>query len=74
MQNPSSPRILLASSSRYRQDLLDRFLDDFETASPGIDESRREGEPAATLVCRLAREKAEAASSKNPDALIKGKY
>jgi septum formation protein len=72
VQNPSSSRILLASSSRYRQRLLDRFLNDYETASPGIDESRREGEPAAELVCRLAREKAEAVASKNPDALIIG--
>ena len=72
MQNPSSSRILLASSSRYRQGLLDRFLDDYETVSPDVDETRLDGEPAAELVCRLAREKAEAVSSKNPDALIIG--
>jgi septum formation protein len=72
VQNPSSSRILLASSSRYRQGLLDRFLDEYETVSPGVDETRLDGEPAADLVCRLAREKAEAVSSKNPDALIIG--
>jgi septum formation protein len=72
VQNPSSSRILLASSSRYRQGLLDRFLDDYETVSPDVDETRLDGESAADLVCRLAREKAEAVSSKNPDALIIG--
>ena len=72
MQNPSSPPIVLASASRYRQGLLDRFLDEYETVSPGVDESRRENEPAADLVGLLAREKAEAVSSKNPGALIIG--
>jgi septum formation protein len=72
MQNPSSPRILLASASRYRQGLLDRFLDDYETVTPGIDESRHEGEAPADLAKRLARQKAEAVSSQNRDALIIG--
>jgi septum formation protein len=72
MQNPSSPRILLASESRYRQGLLDRFLDDFETVAPGIDESPREGEEPVELVTRLARAKAEAVSRNNPDALVIG--
>jgi septum formation protein len=72
MQNPSSPPILLASSSRYRQGLLDRFLNDYETVSPDVDESRQQGEDAAALATRLARAKAEAASSSNRDALIIG--
>jgi septum formation protein len=72
MQNPSSPPILLASASRYRQGLLERFLDEYETVSPDIDESAREGEDAAELATRLAREKAEAVSSHHRDALIIG--
>jgi septum formation protein len=72
MQNPSSPRIVLASASRYRQGLLDRFLDDYETVSPGIDESAKEDEDPAQLASRLAREKAEGVSSTNRDALIIG--
>lgn len=72
MQNSSSPRILLASASRYRQGLLDRFLNDYETVSPDIDESAQEGESAADLATRLAREKAETVSKQNPDALIIG--
>ena len=72
MQNPSSPPILLASTSRYRQGLLDRFLDDYATVSPGVDETPGDGEDPAVLVTRLARAKAEAASSHNPDALVIG--
>lgn len=72
MQNPSAPPIILASSSRYRQNLLSRFLDDFDTASPGVDESGIEGESADQRAARLARAKAEAVSSQHRDALIIG--
>ena len=72
MQNPSSPRIVLASASRYRQGLLNRFLDDYETVTPGVDEAVRQGEAPAALATRLAREKAEAVSSHNRDALVIG--
>ena len=72
MQNPSSPRILLASASRYRQGLLDRFLNDYETVAPGVDEKRQDGENPEEMAARLARSKAEAVSSTNPDALIIG--
>jgi septum formation protein len=72
MQNPSAPRILLASSSRYRQGLLNRFLDDYETVTPGIDETAEPGEAAEMLAARLARTKAETVSSSSRDALIIG--
>jgi len=72
MQNLAAAPILLASSSRYRQGLLDRFLDDYQTVSPDIDESARDAEDPQTLATRLARSKAEIASSINPDALIIG--
>jgi septum formation protein len=72
MQNPSAPRILLASASRYRQGLLDRFLDDYETVSPDIDESALDGESPEELATRLARSKAEAVSRSDRDALIIG--
>jgi septum formation protein len=72
MQNPSSPPIILASASRYRQGLLDRFLDDYETVSPGVDERAEDGEDPAALATRLARTKAEAVSSANRNALIIG--
>lgn len=72
MQNPSSPQILLASSSRYRQGLLDRFLDDYESIAPGVDETAEEDEEPAALATRLARIKAESVSSTNRDALVIG--
>jgi len=72
MQNPSAPPIVLASSSPYRRGLLERFLNDYETVSPGIDESPQPGEEPQTLAARLARQKAEAASSSHRDALIIG--
>jgi septum formation protein len=72
MQNPSAPRILLASSSRYRQGLLDRFLNDYQTVSPDIDESPYENETPEELARRLARTKAETVSKSNRNALIIG--
>jgi septum formation protein len=72
MQNPSAPPVILASSSRYRQSLVARFLDDYETASPGIDESAIAGESPREQATRLARAKAEAVSSQHRDALIIG--
>jgi len=72
MQNPSAPRITLASSSRYRQGLLNRFLDDYDAVSPDVGETAREGEAPAELATRLARSKAEAVSSSHREALIIG--
>lgn len=72
MQNPSAPDIVLASSSRYREGLMQRFLADFECVSPGVDETARPEEMPAALVRRLARDKAEAVSSRHRDALIIG--
>lgn len=72
MQNPSAPQILLASASRYRQGLLDRFLDDYETVTPDIDESAMPDEDPEDLAGRLARKKAETVSSARRDALIIG--
>ncbi len=72
MQNLSAPQIVLASASRYRQGLLDRFLSDYETLTPGIDESAQPGENADELTRRLARAKAEMVSGTRRDALIIG--
>lgn len=72
MQNPSSPRIILASASPYRRGLLDRFLDEFETVSPDIDESNELGISPKKLARRLARTKAETVSMQARDSLIIG--
>ncbi len=72
MQNPASSQIVLASTSRYRQGLLNRLLDDYETVAPDIDETRHDREPPEDMAKRLARSKAEAVSSTQRDALIIG--
>lgn len=72
MQNPSAPAIVLASSSPYRRALLERFLDQYETVSPDIDESNESGLEPAELATYLARKKAEAVAVKARDSLIIG--
>jgi septum formation protein len=72
MQNPSAPTIVLASASPYRRDLLDRFLDDYETVSPDIDESNPGELTPKKLARYLARKKAETVSMTARDALIIG--
>lgn len=72
MQNPSAPRIVLASSSPYRRELLDRVLSEFDALSPDVDErNTAELEPEA-LAAYLARKKAEAVSMHARDALVIG--
>jgi len=72
MQNPSAPAIVLASTSQYRRDLLERFLDHYETISPDVDESNDLRLEPADLARHLARKKAEAVAVKARDALIIG--
>ncbi|VEE15102.1 Maf family protein [Ectopseudomonas mendocina] len=66
------PALLLASSSPYRRELLERLRLPFTSQSPSIDESRREGEAAIDLVKRLAEEKARTLATDHPDHLIIG--
>lgn len=72
MQNPSAAPIVLASSSRYRRGLLDRFLSEYESMSPDVDESNPDGLVPAALATHLARMKAEAVSATMRDALVIG--
>ncbi|MBJ9978189.1 septum formation inhibitor Maf [Pseudomonas sp. S75] len=64
--------LLLASSSPYRRELLQRLRLPFTCASPDIDESPRAGEPATELVRRLALAKAQALAATHPHHLIIG--
>ena len=72
MQNPSAPTIFLASSSPYRRGLLDRFLDQYETVTPDVDESNDQELAPAELATYLARKKAEAIVVNARQALIIG--
>jgi len=65
-------KLILASISPYRKDLLERLQVDFSSDSADIDESPLAGESVQDMVVRLAKSKAEAVAGKYPDALIIG--
>ena len=64
--------IILASSSKYRVELLQRTGIRFTARSPDIDESAKPGEDARALVKRLSIAKAMALAEFYKDALIIG--
>ena len=64
--------LILASSSRYRAELLQRLGLPFTSHSPEIDETRGPAETAQALVERLARGKAAAVARQYPDAVVIG--
>ncbi|MEZ5585173.1 MAG: nucleoside triphosphate pyrophosphatase [Candidatus Competibacteraceae bacterium] len=65
-------RLILASTSPFRKDLLSRLGLPFETRAPDIDESRLPGEDAVALVARLAEGKARAVARHESGALVIG--
>jgi septum formation protein len=65
-------RIILASSSVYRRELLSRLGLAFQTHSPDIDEAPLAGETPRQLVERLSREKACKVAEQFSDALVIG--
>lgn len=65
-------RLILASSSKYRKELLERLQIPFEAISPDINESALPKESPAELVLRLAQEKAKAIALANPGAWVIG--
>jgi len=71
---PSSKptRIILASGSAYRRELLGRLQLPFESISPDIDETPQAGEAPEATALRLARAKAAAVAAQAPDALVIG--
>ncbi len=72
MPAPASPRLILASSSRYRQELLSRLRLAFDVIAPEIDETPLAGEAPQATALRLARDKAAAVALLAPGALIIG--
>ncbi|HUA89182.1 MAG TPA: nucleoside triphosphate pyrophosphatase [Steroidobacteraceae bacterium] len=69
---PDSPPLVLASTSRYRRELLGRFGLPFESVPPGVEETARAGERPGERALRLALEKAQAVSKLRPQALVIG--
>ncbi|SDS36164.1 MAF protein [Halopseudomonas xinjiangensis] len=65
-------RLILASGSPYRRDLLQRLGIEFECCSPDIDETPLSSESAEDLTMRLAKTKAHALAERYPAHLIIG--
>ncbi len=65
-------KLILASSSPYRKELLARLGLPFSAVSPDIDETPLPGEPPEHLVGRLAVAKAQAIADRHPNALVIG--
>jgi septum formation protein len=65
-------KLILASSSRYRRELLSRLGLPFDILATDIDETPRTDEPPSATALRLSVQKAEAAAASHPDALIIG--
>ncbi len=72
MPTSASARIVLASGSPYRRELLGRLGLSFDVVSPNVDETAHAGEHPRNLALRLASAKARALQVAMPDALIIG--
>ena len=69
---PHEPELILASTSRYRRELLERLRIPFRALSPETDETPLPGEAPAALAERLALAKARALAARFPDAVVIG--
>ena len=72
MHSPLPARLILASGSRYRQELLSRLRLPFDAIAPDIDETPLAGETPQATALRLAQAKAAAVTPLAPDALVIG--
>lgn len=70
--HPDHPSVVLASSSPYRRQLLERLRIPFTVHSPNVDETQRPNEDSISLVHRLSRIKAEAVAQRYPNSIIIG--
>ncbi|MGR6805529.1 Maf family nucleotide pyrophosphatase [Sphaerotilus natans] len=66
------PPLVLASTSRYRRELLTRLRLPFDVRSPEVDETPQPGEAPAALSERLALAKARAVAAAHPQAIVIG--
>jgi len=67
-----SQRLVLASTSPFRKEILQKLAIPFDTASPEVDEHELDGESPEKLVRRLAQSKTRAVIADYPEALIIG--
>ena len=64
--------LILASSSEFRRQLLQKLLIPFNSISPKIDETALDGEKPHQAALRLAQEKAQKIGAEYPHALVIG--
>jgi len=64
--------LVLASTSRYRSELLQRLRLPFTVRAPGVDETPLPGETPHDLALRLALAKADAVAALEPTAVVIG--
>ena len=69
---PKNMKLILASTSRYRRELLSRLHIPFEIVSPEVDETPLANETPSATALRLSVLKAQAVVGQFPDALIIG--
>jgi septum formation protein len=67
-----APRLILASTSRYRRELLTRLRLPFEVQAPGVEETPLPDEAPAAVALRLALTKARAVAATADDAVVIG--
>jgi len=65
-------KLILASSSPFRRELLSRLMVPFDIVVPDVDETPLQNESPQALVERLAILKAQTVASRNADALVIG--
>jgi septum formation protein len=68
----SQSPLILASTSPYRRELLERLGLPFTVEAPGVDEAALPGEPPPERALRLAAAKAEAVALQHRDAVVIG--
>jgi septum formation protein len=68
----SEKKLILASASVYRRELLERLRIPFEIISSKLDEAPLPGEGTLNLALRLAKAKAAAVAHDHPDAWVIG--
>ncbi|MGR6839219.1 Maf family protein [Aliivibrio wodanis] len=66
------PKLILASTSPFRQSILEKIKVPFDAISPNCDETPQENESPNSLVTRLAEQKARSCNIKDPNFLIIG--
>ena len=66
------PKLILASTSPYRRELLGRLGLAFEVANPQTDESPLANEAPEAMALRLSEAKARAVAQNHPEAIIIG--